>query len=75
MKYDVIRSRVPSTFVDPGLTSCVETGDGPNTAAFDDGIPLQGRAFFYLVRARNVCGAGPVGTDSSGIPRLVRDCP
>ena len=75
MRYDVIRSRVPSTFVDPSLTSCVETSDGPNTAAVDDQIPLRGRVFFYLVLASNVCGRGPAGMDSSGTPRVVRDCP
>ena len=75
MRYDVIRSRLPSTFVDPAVTSCIETGGGPNTSAVDDQIPLRGRTFFYLVRASNACGRGPVGTDSSGTPRVVRDCP
>jgi hypothetical protein len=75
MRYDVIRSRVASTFLDPAVTSCVVTSGGPNTSAVDNLIPLKGRAFFYVVRASNVCGHGPVGTDSSGTPRVVRDCP
>ena len=30
-----------------------------------------GQAFTYLVRAENACGAGFLGRDSSGQPRLV----
>jgi hypothetical protein len=75
MRYDVIRSRVPTTFADPTVASCVETSDGPNTSAVDDPIPLHGRAFFYVVRAGNACGHGTAGTDSSGTPRVLRDCP
>jgi len=75
MRYDVIRSRAPSTFVNPTVASCVESGDGPNTSAVDDELPLRGRAFFYLVRASNTCGHGLAGTDSNGAPRVMRDCP
>lgn len=75
LRYDVIRSRVPSTFVDPALASCLETNDGPNTTAIDAQTPLRGRVFFYVVRASNVCGRGPAGTGSGGTPRALRDCP
>ena len=75
MRYDVIRSRVPSTFADPAVTRCVESGDGPNTSADDNEAPLRGRVFFYLVRASNACGRGSAGTGSNGTPRVVRDCP
>ncbi len=75
MRYDVIRSRIASTFVDPALTICIEASDGPNTTAVDDQIPPRGRGFFYIVRARNVCGPGPTGTGLNGLARAVRDCP
>jgi hypothetical protein len=75
MQYDAIRSRIASNFVDPALTRCVEASDGPNTTAADDENPVRGRAFFYLIRARSVCGPGPAGMDSSGTVRTVRSCP
>jgi hypothetical protein len=75
MRYDVIRSRVASTFIDPALTICLESGDGPNTAAQDDQIPLKGRVYFYLVKASDACGVGSIGTSSNGAARVARNCP
>ena len=37
--------------------------------------PAPGGSFFYLVRARNVCGTGTWGTATGGAPRVVTTCP
>jgi hypothetical protein len=75
MRYDVIRSRLASTFLDPAVATCLESNDGPNAVAEDNQIPLRGRVYYYLVRARDVCGVGPTGAASNGAPHAVRDCP
>ena len=36
--------------------------------------PPSGLAFFYLVRAENACGAGPLGQDSDGGDRTGAVC-
>jgi hypothetical protein len=74
MRYDVIRSRVASSFVDSAFASCLETG-GLDTTAVDPDVPLRGRTYFYLVRASNVCGHGQAGSGPGGTPRVLRDCP
>jgi hypothetical protein len=75
--YDTLRSGSAGDFV-AGAT-CVEAGDGSDTTASDGLAPPPDQVFFYLVRARNPCpgdlGSGPLGADSSGVPRLGRSCP
>jgi hypothetical protein len=41
----------------------------------DAGVPPAGAAFWYLVRAKNVCGTGTYGSASGGSPRLGTACP
>jgi hypothetical protein len=72
--YDTLLSTTPTGFQ---TGSCVESDDGPNTTATYAGDPAPGQVFYYLVRAQDSCafGMGPLGTDSSGVPRAGRTCP
>jgi len=73
--YDVLSSAVAGDFVvDPSIR-CVESDDGTNTAAVDVDVPASGGFFYYLVRAENGCGHGPLGVDSLGAPRSATACP
>ena len=57
-----------------GGSSCLVSGlTGP--PAFDLDVPPVGEAFYYLVRARNVCGVGPLGFNSSGGAEAAPPCP
>jgi hypothetical protein len=38
----------------------------------DATLPFAGQALFYLVNAQNVCGPGPLGHETSGVPRQPR---
>jgi uncharacterized repeat protein (TIGR01451 family) len=44
------------------------------TLAADVAVPLEGQAFWYLVRGRNLCGAGTLGSGSAG-GRSITGCP
>jgi hypothetical protein len=73
--HDLLRGRVEEL----GSTSrpsdvCVAAGV-PGTGASDSVVPLAGRAFFYIVRGRNACGAGSYGSASNGSPRTGTACP
>ena len=72
--YDLIRSGSPADFVSGAL--CIVSNSSDLTAT-DAGTPAPGRMFAYLARAKSGClnGQGPLGTDSSGAPRLGRNCP
>lgn len=71
--YDLIRSNVARDFVGPA--TCVTTNTSATTM-IDSTLPPTGAAFYYLVRAGNGCPLeGPLGSDSSGVPRLGRTCP
>ncbi len=73
LAYDTLRSAVASDFT--GSAVCIESDDGPNTAAVDPALPSPGEVFHYLVRAENACGAGSLGADSTGAERTGRACP
>jgi uncharacterized repeat protein (TIGR01451 family) len=66
--YDLVRSTLAGNF---SASTCVAT-NVTATSASDPASP--GAAFFYLVRAENVCG-GNLGTSSSGSPRNAGSCP
>jgi hypothetical protein len=70
--YDVVRSDSPADFTSAAV--CLEGDDGSNSWAIDPVLPPAGGAFYYLVRAENVCGAGSWGQDSNGIERSAIDC-
>jgi hypothetical protein len=71
--YDTVASSVASEFFARDLTTCLES-DGTDTATTDTTTPLSGQVLYYLIRAESACGPGPVGSDSSGVPRSVREC-
>ena len=66
--YDVVRSPVADDFSD---AVCLGTSVGGN--AFFDTDPVDA-AFYYLVRAKNACGAAMAGA-SDDTPRIVTTCP
>ena len=72
--FDVLRAIRPSDFISG--TVCV-VSDTPNLTATDEEMPTPGVAFFYLVRAQDLCpnGQGPLGKDSNGTLRSGRTCP
>lgn len=72
LRFDVIRSGSPDGF--EGTAECLETGDFDRQAV-DTWIPTPGSAWFYQVRAENICGTGAAGSASDGTLRLIRPCP
>jgi N-acetylneuraminic acid mutarotase len=70
--YDVLRSPLATNFT---AATCVSGVDSTNRAV-DDATPVNpGEAVFYLVRAKNACGAGTIGAGSDGSPRSGAACP
>ena len=68
--YDVLRSTSRSDFV---AATCVES-DGTDLVATSTARPKPASAYYYLVRAENVCGTN-MGVGSDGTPRSGRACP
>lgn len=54
--------------------TCVASGI-PAATASDGATPPPGDGFWYVVRGRNVCGAGPYGSASNGWTRTSTACP
>lgn len=77
LAYDTIRSQSSTDFSGGGI--CVESGDGSDFKALDNGVPSPGGVFYYLVRAVNACpgssGSGSLGSGTNGSPRVARTCP
>jgi hypothetical protein len=69
--YDVLRTSSPDGFV---TAECIASGV-PTTAAIDVEVPAADAGFYYLVRAVNECGVGPLGHSSSGQPTNGPACP
>ena len=57
-----------------GAETCLASGI-TGTSITDGTVPTEGSGFYYLVRGRNVCGAGTYGTATSGSPRTSSVCP
>lgn len=57
----------------PGET-CVATGT-PASTATDYSSPGPATGYWYLARARNVCGVGTYGSAGNGEPRITAACP
>jgi hypothetical protein len=73
--HQVLRGRVSELPVGSGASeTCVEPGTTATTAA-DPELPPADEVFWYLVRARNACGAGGYGTTSDETPRTSAGCP
>ena len=71
--YDTVSSSIVDDFFSRNVATCVES-DGADTSSVDLTDPLPGQGIYYLIRAESVCGPGPVGNDSLGTSRLVREC-
>ncbi|HEV8122584.1 MAG TPA: MopE-related protein, partial [Candidatus Polarisedimenticolia bacterium] len=73
--YDVASGLTPT--LGGGYQSPVCLSDGGNSAGYDDGRPAPplNQVIWYLVRARNSCGAGDYGSGSNGVPRAIGACP
>ncbi len=70
--YDVLKPPNPNQ---PGsVAMCVASGL-PGAMLADASLPPAGGVFYYLVRARNRCGAGPYGFRSDGTPIVSTACP
>ena len=54
--------------------ACVASGI-PVSMFPDSAVPPAGGVLYYLVRAHNVCGAGPYGFRSDGIETTSATCP
>jgi hypothetical protein len=74
VRFDTLRSPVAGDFL--GAALCIEAGGSDTTTLDVDALPV-GSARFYLVRSVNDCpdGAGSLGADSTGAPRVGRTCP
>jgi len=72
LRYDTIRADAPAGF--EVAATCVAI-DGPDTTVVDPVVPAEEAGFYYLVRAKNVCGQGSLGAGSDGSQRFGRACP
>lgn len=73
--YDVARGRLDELPVGSGPSEvCLQPGAADLTS-HDPTLPSTGEGYWYLVRARNVCGTGPYGNTSDDVPRLTAACP
>jgi photosystem II stability/assembly factor-like uncharacterized protein len=73
-QYQVLRGLVSELPVGAASETCLVSG-ALAASVIDADVPLEGAAFWYLVRARNVCGTGSYGTRSDGSPRAGTVCP
>jgi concanavalin A-like lectin/glucanase superfamily protein len=70
-RYDTLRADTPTGF---DVAACVASGT-QDANVVDTAVPAEGTGFFYLLRAENTCGRGPLGAGTDGVPRLGRACP
>jgi hypothetical protein len=66
--YDVYRGTLGGGGGTDYNQGCSEA-ESPDQKSSEPSSPPAGQAFFYLVTARNACGEGSLGTDSSGRQR------
>jgi photosystem II stability/assembly factor-like uncharacterized protein len=67
-EHQVLRGLVAALPVGAASDSCIASGTLASSVQ-DADVPSEGEAFWYLVRARNVCGTGTYGLASDGSPR------
>ncbi|HKQ61536.1 MAG TPA: choice-of-anchor Q domain-containing protein [Candidatus Polarisedimenticolaceae bacterium] len=72
--HDVARGDLSQPPGTPGAAACLASGI-PSNLTSDPAVPPGGHGFWYLVRGRNVCGAGTYGFRSNGTERSVTACP
>jgi len=72
--YDVVRGGTANLPTGGAGETCLAASVAA-TQVVDTAEPDPGASFYYLVRARNVCGVGTYGTTSGGAPRTPMVCP
>ncbi len=73
--HDVARGLVAQLPVGSGSAeTCLARGIAASVAS-DSATPAPGSGHWYLVRGRNVCGAGTYGLGEGGAPRATATCP
>jgi hypothetical protein len=72
--YDLLRGETTALPVDGGATETCR-GSFSVTTAEETATPPAGVAFWYVVRARNSCGASSYGFATDGTERLSNACP
>jgi hypothetical protein len=70
--YDVLKTPNPSQ---PGPADICLSSGFPGAMQSDMSAPPLGGVSYYLVRARNACGAGTYGYWSNGVERTLTACP
>jgi subtilisin family serine protease len=74
--YDVVRGDVFDLRAAGSIAGASCVGVGLSAPTFTNAqLPAAGRAFYYVVQARNACGAGGWGADSTGASRVHASCP
>jgi photosystem II stability/assembly factor-like uncharacterized protein len=73
-QHQVLRGLVTELPVGGASDACLVAGTLASSFV-DDAAPPADAAFWYLVRARNICGTGSYGVTSGGSPRLGTACP
>jgi hypothetical protein len=73
--YDVASGVTTTLGAGFGSPACLSSGGA--SAFYDDSQPAPppGQVTWYLVKARNSCGAGDYGSGSNGVPRSIGACP
>ncbi|ANM31066.1 hypothetical protein ABI59_18020 [Acidobacteria bacterium Mor1] len=61
LTYEVLSAPLSALSAGPGEAPVIENGLASLGASIPSPTPARGEGAFYLVRGRNVCGAGPVG--------------
>lgn len=73
---DVLRGSLHQLPVGNGVSeTCAAVLSGGSTTWTDAANPASGQGVWYLVRARNTCGAGPYGFRSGGAEEVSTACP
>jgi len=74
--YDVLRGDLAELRSTGSLSDAVCVAAGiPAASTVDSETPGPFGAFYYLIQARNACGATGWGTNSDGTPRVHLACP
>jgi photosystem II stability/assembly factor-like uncharacterized protein len=73
-EHQVLRGLIAGLPVGGPTDACIVAGTTA-ASAVDADVPPADAGFWYLVRARNVCGTGSYGSTSAGGPRVGTACP
>lgn len=74
--YDIARGDLGGLALDGGTAGAAAFACDLGTTSTDDAdLPSANAGFYYMVRAKNVCGSGTWGQDSSGGEREFPSCP